>query len=409
MDMNEKLDNGEKFERMAQIARSFSPSAPIDRRAFAGRASQITDVINACTQRGQHVVIFGERGAGKTSLANALVHMLGSRFATLACGSINCDQTTTFASLWKAIFLEIPVTRNSSPLGLRNGSNVEGTLAQFLPENITPDAVRAILQKRDRLLIIIDEIDRIKDKETTTLLADTIKGLSDHSVDVTLVLVGVAESVDTLIAEHESVQRALIQVHMPRMTQAELDQIIDNGLHAAGMTIDANAKHRISKLSQGLPHYTHLLGMHAAQAAVAEDRRNITLDDTRYALRKTLQHAQQSIAHDYHRATMSSKETRYPLVLLACALANTDEHGYFNAGDLTTPASVLLGKACYTSSFSQHLNGLCENRRGPALQRIGSEGAYRYKFRNAILRPYVIMKALESGIISEESMTQLAT
>ena len=127
MDMNEKLDTNEKFERMTQIARSFSPSAPIDRRAFAGRSSQIADVINACTQRGQHVVIFGERGAGKTSLANALVHILGSRFATLACGSINCDQTTTFASLWKAIFLEIPVTRNSSPLGLRNGSNVEGT------------------------------------------------------------------------------------------------------------------------------------------------------------------------------------------------------------------------------------------------------------------------------------------
>src|SRR3982751_1361453 len=91
MDMNQtqKQDENEKFERMAQIARAFSPSAPIDRRAFAGRVAQITDVINACTQRGQHVVIFGERGAGKTSLANALVHMLGSRFATLACGSIN--------------------------------------------------------------------------------------------------------------------------------------------------------------------------------------------------------------------------------------------------------------------------------------------------------------------------------
>src|SRR4051812_18652108 len=148
MDMNEKLDNGEKFERMAQIARAFSPSAPIDRRAFAGRVVQITDVINACTQRGQHVVIFGERGAGKTSLANALVHILGARFATPACGSINCDQTTTFASLWKAIFSEIPVTRNTAPVGFKNATSSEGTLAQFLPENVTPDAVRAILQKR---------------------------------------------------------------------------------------------------------------------------------------------------------------------------------------------------------------------------------------------------------------------
>ncbi len=401
------MDTNEKFERMAQIAGSFSPSAPIDRRAFAGRVAQITDVINACAQRGQHVVIFGERGAGKTSLANALVHILGTKFATPACGSINCDQTTTFASLWKAIFSEISITKNSVPLGARSGANVEGTLAQFLPEVVTPDAVRTILQKRDRLLIIIDEIDRIKDKATTTLLADTIKSLSDHSVDVTLVLVGVAESVDTLIAEHESVQRALIQVHMPRMATAELDKIIDHGLQAVGMTIDQNARQRISKLSQGLPHYTHLLALHSAQTAVVQDRLNIIIDDTHRALQKTLKHAQQSIALDYHRATASSRETRYPQVLLACALANTDPHGYFTAGDVVTPMSVIMGKPCDTVVFSQHLNALCENIRGPALQRVGVPRAYRYKFRNAILRPYVIMQSLETKLISEASMTQL--
>jgi Cdc6-like AAA superfamily ATPase len=402
------MQPNEKFELITQIARSFSPSAPIDRRVFAGRVPQITDVINACSQRGQHVVIFGERGAGKTSLANALVHILGTRFTTPACGSVNCDQTTTFDSLWKAIFAEISVTRNSSALGIRSETNAASTLAQFLPENITPDAVRAILQKRDRLLIIIDEIDRIRDKTTTTLLADTIKSLSDHCVDVTLVLVGVAESVDTLIAEHESVQRALIQVQMPRMSQEELAEIIDHGLRAVGMTIEQNAKQRICKLSQGLPHYTHLLALHAGQAAVADDRQNIVIEDTRYALQQALKHAQQSIADDYHRATASSKQTRYPQVLLACALADTDQHGYFTGGDLTAPMSALMGKPCGTSSFSQHLNALCEYKRGCVLQRTGVAGAYKYKFKTAILRPYVIMKGLESGLLSEESMAQLA-
>lgn len=408
MDMSEKLDENAKLDHIARIARAFSPSAPIDRRAFAGRNAQVTDVINACMQRGQHVVIFGERGAGKTSLANALVHVLGSRFVTPACGSINCDQTTTFTSLWKAIFSELAISKTASPMGFKTGPNQEGTLAQFLPEHVTPDAVRAILQRRDRLLIIIDEIDRIRDKETTTLLADTIKSLSDHSVDVTLILVGVAESVDTLIAEHESVQRALIQVHMPRMTHAELDEIIDLGLQAVSMNIEPAARQRINKLSQGLPHYTHLLAMHSAQAAVMANRMTITVEDTHRALEKVLKHAQQSIGHDYHRAVASSKETRYPLVLLASALAETDQFGYFRAIDLTTPMSVLLDKACYTGSFSQHLNGLCDERRGPALERIGSPHAYKYKFKNAILRPYVIMRALESGALSEEKMTQLA-
>jgi Cdc6-like AAA superfamily ATPase len=295
-------------------------------------------------------------------------------------------------------------------MGLKDGSNPEqGTLAQFLPENVTPDAVRAILQKRQKLLIIIDEIDRIKDKATTTLLADTIKSLSDHSVDTTIVLVGVADTVDTLIAEHESVQRALIQVQMPRMSQSELDEIIDNGLEAVGMTIEQNAKQRINKLSQGLPHYTHLLALHAAQAAVGQDRLNITVEDTHQALQQALKHAQQSIALDYHRATVSTRETRHRQVLLACALANTDPLGYFYASDVITPMSKIMGKAYDISAFSQHLNAFCENKRGPALQRIGVARGYRYKFKNAIMRPYVIMQGLETKLISEESMTELAS
>lgn len=395
------MESNNKFELMERIATSFSPSAPIDSRAFAGRESQITDVINACAQRGQHVVIFGERGAGKTSLANTLGQMLRTKFLIPACGTINCDETTTFASLWRAILSEIPISKNAPPIGFKTGADREqGTFAQLLPESVTPDSVRAILQNRGKLLFIIDEIDRIKEKTTTTLLADTIKSLSDHAVDTTLVLVGVAESVDTLIAEHESVQRALIQVQMPRMSQAEIDEIIDNGLAAVGMTIEQNAKKRIYKLSQGLPHYAHLLGMHSAQTAAAQDRLHIIIDDTHQALQKALRHAQQSIAHDYERATMSTRETLHRKVLLACALANTDAHGYFTADDVRTPLSKIMKKDCPVSLFSRHLNAFCENQRGPALHRTGVVHGYRYKFKNAMMQPYVIMNGLKVGLIS---------
>jgi len=384
---------------MERIAASFSPSAPIDSRAFAGRESQITDVINACIQRGQHVVIFGERGAGKTSLAITLGKMLRTKFIIPECGTINCDQTTTFASLWRAILSEIPASRNTSFKPQRELDNTQGSLAKFLPENVTPHSIREALQGRGKFLFIIDEVDRIKDKTTTTLLADTIKSLSDHAVDTTLVLVGVAESVDTLIAEHESVQRALIQVHMPRMSQAEIDNIIDNGLAPVGMTIEQNAKQRINKLSQGLPHYAHLLGMHSAQAAAAQDRMHITIEDTHQGLRQALKHAQQSIADDYERATISTGETLYRWVLLACALANTDAHGYFTANDVRIPFNILMKKDCPVTLFSQHLHAFCEAKYGPVLHRTAVARGYKYKFKNAIMQPYVILKAVEAKVI----------
>jgi Cdc6-like AAA superfamily ATPase len=393
------MEPNNKFELIERIATSFSPSAPIDSRAFAGRESQITDVINACVQRGQHVVIFGERGAGKTSLAITLCKILRTKFIIPECGTINCDQTTTFASLWRAILSEIPASRDTSFKPRSEMDRAQGSLALLLPENVTPHSIREVLQGRGKFLFIIDEVDRIKDKTTTTLLADTIKNLSDHAIDTTLVLVGVAESVDTLIAEHESVQRALIQVHMPRMSKAEIDEIIDNGLAAAGMTIEQNAKQRINKLSQGLPHYAHLLGMHSAQTAAAQERIHIVIDDTHQALRKALKHAKQSIADDYERATMRADETLYRWVLLACALANTDAHGYFTASDVKIPFSRIMKKDCPVTLFSQHLHVFCEAKYGPVLHRTAAARGYKFKFKNAIMQPYVIMNALDSKAI----------
>lgn len=394
---------GRNLELIERIAASFSPSAPIDSRVYSGRESQVSDVVNACVQRGQHVVIFGERGAGKTSLANTIGQMLRMRYTMPNCGTINCDQTTTFDSLWRSIFSEIALTRNA-PISRNQGATdpAQGTLAQLLPESVTPHAVRTILQGRGKFLFIIDEVDRIKDRATTTLLADTIKSLSDHAVDTTLVLVGVAESVDTLIAEHESVQRALIQVHMPRMSQLEIDGIVDNGLAAVGMTIDQDARRRIYRLSQGLPHYAHLLGMHSALAAAAQGRLHIGIDDTQLALRKALKQAQQGISDDYERAITDSGETLYRWVLLACALAATDEHGYFTASDVVPAMSALMKRDCQALLFSRHLNAFCEDKHGPALLRTAIARGYKYKFKNAAMQPYVIMKGLEAGIMPTE-------
>src|SRR4051794_24678414 len=49
----------------------FHPSAPIEENdLFAGRITQANGLLDAIYQKGQHAVLFGERGVGKTSLSN---------------------------------------------------------------------------------------------------------------------------------------------------------------------------------------------------------------------------------------------------------------------------------------------------------------------------------------------------
>lgn len=394
------------MQRVISLSQAFSPSAPIDQQAlFAGRWSQMTDVINAVNQKGQHAILFGERGVGKTSLSRVLSASTvgGTR---ISGATINCDSTMNFSSLWHKIAREITITTTKNAVGftgipIDSNSNLTG----HLPSEVTPDDVRYLLSRLGKTLIVIDELDRLTDPHITALLSDTIKTLSDHAVDSTLLLVGVADSVDSLISEHQSVERALIQVRMPRMSVPELHEIVNKGLHKTSMTILPEARSKIAELSQGLPHYTHLLALNAAQRAATLDRTEVTVEDVRAAIDKALSGAQQSIISAYHKATNSPRENLYPQVLLACSLAEVDGLGFFAASDVREPLSKIMQKNYAIPAFSQHLNAFCEEIRGPILKRIGTARKYRFRFENPLMQPFVAMLGLKNGLITDHSLS----
>lgn len=394
------------LEKLQALAAAFSPSAPIDQTTlFSGRIGQLTDVLNAINQKGQHAILFGERGVGKTSLARVLSRGFHVGGQPLPVASINCDPTMTFTGLWRKLLREVPIHNQRQQTGFTGTPEfTQSSLADYLPDPVTPDDVRHLLARFGKILLVIDELDRIEDQAVTSLLADTIKTLSDHAVDATLLLVGVADSVDTLISEHQSVERALVQVRMPRMSRIELFQIIDKGLAQAGMTSDADARLKIAALSQGLPHYTHLLAQNAGQRAAGDNRTVVTMADVRTAIDNALAKAQQSTVNAYHKATNSPRDNLYPQVLLACAMAKQDALGYFAAVDVRQPLCEIMGRAYDIPAFSQHLNKFCEATRGPVLQRMGSARRYRFRFVNPLLQPYVLMDGIRNGLITDAAV-----
>lgn len=386
----------EFMERLSRIAQVFSPGAPIDKYdLFAGRRDQVTDVLNAVNQRGQHVALFGERGVGKTSLANIIaevVHKFGTQPRDAI--AVNCDSDESFQSLCRKVFRELaPMVRDRGVAGFNGQDDVYTQAESPLPENASPEDVRFALENlNEPAILILDEFDRIKDPATAGMIADTIKTLSDHSSRATVMIVGVADSVDGLIGGHRSIERCLVQVRVPRMSPPELVQVIENGLTIVGMTIDPRAEDEIVTLSQGLAHYTHLLSLHAAQSATTNGRSNITQADVTAAINKAVEKAQQSIVSAYHAATSSPRpDSLFEDVLLACAMAKTDELGYFAAADVRDPLSKIKGKRYEIPAYSRHLNDFSSDR-GPVLQKTGSRRRYRFRFVSPLMQPYVLMR-----------------
>jgi AAA ATPase domain len=395
------MDEAEFLDRTRRVAEAFRPAAPIDRRdLFSGRGPQIAEVFSVVGQPGQHAVVYGERGVGKTSLGLVAGQLLASSNVLTAWAT--CDASDTFTSVWHKALGEIGYTTTRAAIGF--GERVEETVetaAQLLgPGPVTPHTVREALEQIARgqpLAIFLDEFDRFDDRDGRVLFADAIKALSDRVAPATIVLIGVADSVGELIREHRSVERALVQIQMPRMSSAELEEVATRGIAAAGMTIAGQAVARITTLSQGLPHYTHLLTQLAAQAALAERRTDVILADVDAAVARAIDRAQQSIVDAYLEAVGGRRGSIYPEVLLACALAEEDEFGFFAPADVREPLSEILDRPCKPSAFTRHLERLSSDSHGAVLQKHGGSGATRYRFVNPLLQPYVAMRGLSEG------------
>jgi hypothetical protein len=395
----------------------FRPRTPVSTKTlFAGRWEQLTTIADAISQPGLHIVIFGERGVGKSSLANVIAPLLSVLDEAMPrlVAKVNANQGDSFAVLWNRIFQEISWKEDKPVLGFKpdkTATRVTLTDAFKIGNQPTIDDVRRVLSALPHSVFIFDEFDRGA-AALRAQFTDLIKCLSDYGIDTTVVLVGVAETIDGLVRDHASIVRSVIQIHLPRMNDNELMEIIDLASKEIGVIFEPGAARLIVSTSQGLPHYTHLIGLNATRSAVGEFRRRVTLADVRKSFETCIVNAIQTIQEAYQSAIRSShKDALYRDVLLACALASSSgghPNGDFYPSDVVKPLGVVLGRTNVTiATFQGHLAEFCEPNRGPILTKDGAPRSYRYRFADPLLPPYVYMMALKTGKLTPDTLAEL--
>ena len=290
---NDRLDprvSGLAARARLSLRNAYTPSQPItDQRMFAGRSQVLTALIRAIEDQRLHAIIYGERGIGKTSLLHVLSKSAqDARYLTVY---ISCGAAAGFGEVLNALTEQIPLLYHSEygPTSLEGERG--GTFASLIPEGkLSPRTASDLLAKVSgtRILVLLDEFDRVVDIAFRRAIAELIKDLSDRSVRVQLVIAGVAANLTELLEHIPSIQRNIVALQVPKMTADEIIDLVKGGESATGMTFTPGAVDMIVTTANGFPFLASLISHHAALAALQSDRLEITDEDVATAVAEAL-------------------------------------------------------------------------------------------------------------------------
>ncbi len=282
----------------------FLPGSPIkNRRYLVGREQEIYDLQRTLRQAGQHAIVIGDRGVGKTSLVKqvladkeyndvwrgcepGLTFNLAFRDLLRYCGidfrdSEEINETTVEGGIKGSVF----VAEGSGKISEKHS---EKHITSSLTDITSWDVFKALEKfSPKRFILVLDEYDAVHRSEYPHLfhrkVAYAMKHLADHNdkCDSRVVVVGVASTSAELLGKHESIQRSAREIYLRTLKREHILDFLETAENDIGIEFEFDVKMSLAYGSLGFPYYVHLVGLECVEAMVSRDRKakKVTLSD----------------------------------------------------------------------------------------------------------------------------------
>jgi hypothetical protein len=309
----------DEFE--ARLREAFSTSPLHSRVMLKGRDRELERAVFGLASHGKATFVVGDRGVGKTSLAQTCAITLtnGERRPIF---ELSCDKGQELFRIIREMsralveydpFANPAQTSLSFKVGpIGYDRKVQPAVAVPLPDSIN-DAIQILGSALERWrsasgfevpVVIIDEFDRLeKDKE---LFGDFIKQVGDRAVAIRLVFCGVAHELSELLGSHPSAPRHITTVLLDRLGWDPRMQIVQDAAKLLDVEFQRDHIFRMAAISDGYPYYIHLIGTEAVRVhhySQASGRNTISSDEFNEAVARSVENTMLDLKRLYDDAT----------------------------------------------------------------------------------------------------------
>lgn len=339
-----------------------------DPKRFVGRTGVIKNCINAINAPLSTIAVFGKRGIGKSSLLRQIQSMANGEYGLAKysglghkiperprkyltvyyqCDSLIKNITELVERLLNdqddedGLLRLVPndgkdIVEFTRTKGVTGGIDLKvvnwgahGTEASKYAKTVPGNSIQTFRNyiqsilthqvKRlgyDGILFILDEFDVIQDKRG---MASLIKSLSNEQVK--FCICGIANSISSLVSDHESLTRLLREGSVPLhpMPDYEIKEIFTRAeqLFNGVVSFDENAVKRISDCSCGYPYFAQMVGVECVKSLPVESN---NVDEKVYlGVEQKISSGASfpDLESQYIRASGESESRRWLLYLLA--------------------------------------------------------------------------------------------
>jgi uncharacterized protein len=414
-------------DRLKEIlAENLTPSKSIQtpERLF-GRTKNLTAIDRALSSPGRQIFIYGDRGVGKTSLALTAAHLhTDSHIAPI---QVMCGRYSTFAEVIQAVGnATVPVEKRLAERSTGGGLNLNlpggiggfgitratttgGAIDQPKSLNDALDIIRLVGAKaKGRQVIVIDEMERIESADEKDKFAEFIKNIPELSDNIRFIFCGIGHDLTELLQAHASAGRILETIKLERLHHSDLWQIIIAVAGKLGVQVQQDALIRIGQVSDGFPHYVHLIG-ESLFWKMFDDSSIVTFSDaTHYkaGIEGALQRTEAILRAQYDKATQKTRNTSdYEDALWALADSTADRRQITEVyeSSYTRIAAKRARTKLPRDTLNQRYLSLRKESHGRIVVGFGSGW---FAFRENIMRGYVRLRAEHEGMdLGRHNMT----